>query len=118
MKRFLYERMVTEYSKETKEELIQRIISLKKIECEDRCFANQCFSGMSVSRINELFAALEELKKNPSHEDIENVIELSELAKNNWNYVLQGLEKINDGSRCNSELKDFKRRVNRNRESI
>ena len=42
MKRFLYERMITELSKESKEELIQRIMSLEEIECSDRAFANEC----------------------------------------------------------------------------
>lgn len=118
MKRFLYDRMVTEYSKETKEELVQRIMALEEIECEDRCFANQCFSNVTVLHINELFTALEEMKKDPSHENISNVIELSELAENSWNSILRGLSEMNDNSRCNRYLDDFKRRVENGRESI
>lgn len=44
----MYDRMVTEYSKETKEELAQRIMALEELECKDRCFANQCCAGASI----------------------------------------------------------------------
>lgn len=118
MKRFLYDRMVTEYSKETKEELVQRIMALEEIECEDRCFANQCFSNVTVLHINELFAALEEIKTNPSHENIAKVIKHVEWAENSWNCILRGLSEMNDNSRCNRYLDDFKRRVENGRESI
>lgn len=76
MKRFLYDYMVTEYSKETKEELVKRIMALEEIECKDRCFANQCFSNVTVLHINELFAALEEMKKNPSYENITKLLNM------------------------------------------
>ena len=98
MKRFLYDRMVTEYSKETKEELVQRIMALEEIECEDRCFANQCFSNVTVLHINELFAALKEMKVNPSYENIAKVIKHVEWAENSWNCILRGLSEMNDNS--------------------
>lgn len=118
MKRFLYDRMVTEYSKESKEKLIQRIMALEEIECEDRCFANQCFAGVTVMHINELFAALEEMKKDPSHENVAKAVELLEWAENSWNCILKGLSEMNDNSRCSRNLEDFKRRVESGRESI
>ena len=61
MKRFLYERMITELSKESKEELIQRIMSLEEIECSDRAFVNECQAGSTIYNINELFSALDDL---------------------------------------------------------
>ena len=48
MYKWVYDRMVTEYSKETKEELAQRIMALEELECKDRCFANQCCAGASI----------------------------------------------------------------------
>ena len=32
-------------------------------------------------------------------------------AESNWNYVKNGIAKINDDSRCSKALKDFKSRV-------
>lgn len=46
MKRFIYNKIVTDYSKKSKEELIQEIMALERIECSDRCFANQCEAGV------------------------------------------------------------------------
>ena len=60
MYKWMYDRMVTEYSKKSKEELVKRIMSLEEIECSDRCFANQCMAGSSMYDINELFSALED----------------------------------------------------------
>lgn len=37
-------------------------MSLKEIECSDRCFANQCEAGATIYNINELFSTLKELK--------------------------------------------------------
>lgn len=36
MRKDIYEMLVEDYSKESKEELVQRIISLGDIECNDR----------------------------------------------------------------------------------
>lgn len=45
MYKWMYDRMVTEYSKKSKEELVQEIMALEKIEGSDRCFANECQAG-------------------------------------------------------------------------
>lgn len=111
MKRFLYERMVTELSKETKEELIQRIMVLEKLECSDRAFANECRAGTTIYNINELFSALDELKENFTYEKAARVYELAENAKSDWNFIKREISEINDNSRVFKALDDFKKRV-------
>ena len=48
MYKWMYDRIVTEHSKKSKEELVQEIMSLEEIECSDRCFANECESGTTI----------------------------------------------------------------------
>lgn len=118
MKRFLYERMVTELSKESKEELIQRIMSLEEIECSDRTFANECQAGSTIYNINELFSALDDLKEKFTYEKAARVYELAENAKSNWNFVKSEIAEINDNSRVYKALDDFKNRVKSGEDSI
>ncbi len=113
MYKWMYDRMVTEYSKETKEELIQRIMALEEIECSDRCFANQCKAGASIYNINELFSALGDLQAGFTYEKAARLNELAEQAKTNWHYIASELNKLNDNSRCGKVLEDFKQRVAR-----
>ena len=61
MYKWMYDRMVAEYSKKSKEELVQEIMSLEEIECSDRVFANQCQAGTPIYNINELFLVLKDL---------------------------------------------------------
>lgn len=112
MYKWMYDRMVKEYEKETKEELAQRIMSVEEIECSDRCFANQCQAGLSIASINELFSALEDLKSGFTYEKAARVYELAETAQHEWNYICNGIAEINDNSRCSNQLEDFKRRIN------
>ena len=112
MYKWMYDRIVKQYEKESKEELVQRIMAMEEIECSDRCFANQCEAGTAICSINELFEALEELSSGFSYEKAAKVYELSELAKNNWNYIRNGLADINDACRCSKVLDGFKKRVN------
>lgn len=35
----------------------------------------------------------------------------NDTAESNWNYVKNGIAEINDNSRCNKALKNFKNRV-------
>ena len=81
MYKWMYDRIVKQYEKESKEELVQRIMAMEEIECSDRCFANQCEAGTAICSINELFEALEELSSGFSYEKAAKVYELSELAK-------------------------------------
>lgn len=137
MYKHMYDRMVTEYSKESKEELIQRIMSLEEIECSDRCFANQCQAGISIYNINELFSALEDMLSSFTHEKsarvqelmenakdsredmqssftyekVARVYELMENAKGSWGYIRNGISEMNDNTRCGKVLDDFKLRV-------
>lgn len=111
MYKWMYDRMVTEYSKETKEELVQRIMSLEEIECKDRCFANQCQAGTSIYNINELFSSLEDMQSSFSYEKATKVYELMESAKDSWNYIRNGIAEMNDNTRCSEALDNFKLRV-------
>ena len=120
MFKWMYDRMVTEYSKENKEELIQRIMASNELECKDRCFANECQAGTSVYNINNLFDAIESLKKclaNPESTEEElkkcanNLWLATDDAKGSWNYIRNGIAEINDDSRSGKQLENFKRRV-------
>ena len=111
MYKWMYDRMVTEYSKESKEELVQRIMSLEEIECSDRCFANQCMAGTSIYDINELFSALEDMQSGFTYEKAARVYELTENAKGSWNYIRNGISIMNDNTRCGKVLDDFKSKV-------
>ena len=110
MKRYLYKRMVTELSKESKEELIQRIMALEEIECSDRTFANECQAGTTIYNINELFSALDNLKENFTYEKAARVYKLAEKAKNSWDFVKREIAEINDNSRSYKMLNNFKKR--------
>ena len=111
MYKWMYDRMVTEYSKRSKEELIQEIMALEEIECSDRCFANQCEAGATIYNINELFSALKELKAGFTYEKADKVYELIEIAESSWNYVKNGIAEINNDLRCTTVLEDFKNKV-------
>lgn len=111
MYKWMYDRMVEEYSKETKEELTQRIMAADEIECSDRCFANQCQAGTSIYNINELFSALDDMQSGFTYEKAEKVYELMESAKGSWNYIKNGIAEMNDCLRSSRTLDDFKKRV-------
>lgn len=106
MKRFIYNKIVTDYSKKSKEELIQEIMALEKIECSDRCFANQCEAGNAISNINRLFAALNDTPEISNY--VRNIIVDAEIS---WEYITSGISTINDDSRCENALIEFKNRV-------
>ena len=108
MYKWMYDKMVTEYSKRSKEELVQEIMALEEIECSDRCFANECQAGATI---NELFSALKELKTGFTYEKAAKVYELMESAENSWNYIKREIAAMNDNSRCNKALEDFKNKV-------
>lgn len=106
MYKWMYSRIVTEHSKKSKEELIQEIMALEKIECSDRCFANQCEAGNALANINRLFAVLNDTPKISDY--IRNIIV---NAESSWEYITSGISTINDDSRCENALIEFKNRV-------
>ena len=86
---------------------------MEKIECNDRCFANQCYAGTVIYNINELFDALEDLQFGfLTTEKATKVYELAQVAKNDWDYIKHGLLKINNDRRSSEMLNIFKMRVN------
>lgn len=107
----MYDKMVTEYSKKSKEELVQEILVLKEIECSDRCFANECQVGTIIYSIDELFSALKDLKAGFTYEKAAKVYELMEAAESSWSYVENKIADMNDNSRCSKVLEDFKNRI-------
>jgi hypothetical protein len=111
MKKWVYYRMAEDYYKKSKEELIQEIASLSEIECEDRSFANQCQAGTAIYNINELFSALDDLKEGFSNEKGTKVYELLQEAKQSWDYIIEGLGRINDNERCSKKLMDIKETI-------
>ena len=113
----MYDRMGTEYSKESKDELVQRIMALEEIECSDRCFANQCMAGTPIYDINELFSALEDMQSNFTYEKAARVYKLIENAKGSWNYIRNGISEMNDNTRCEKVLDDFKSRIANTKDS-
>ena len=126
MYKWMYDRMVEEYSKESKEELIQRIMTFEELECKDRSFINQCQSGSTVYSINHLFETIETLKKCLADPDrtVENLQECflglwlsADSANIGWNYIKNGISQINDDSRVEKELEKFKRRVSKAKDS-
>lgn len=111
MYKWVYDKMVEEYKKESKEDLIIRMMATEEIELSDRCFANQCCAGTAIYSINELFSALDDLQSGFSYEKAARVYELAEMAKGNWNYIRNGLAEMKQDTRCGEKLDDFKERV-------
>ena len=52
MYKWMYDRIVKQYEKESKEELVQRIMAMEEIECSDRISARQ--EQQSVPLMNYL----------------------------------------------------------------
>lgn len=111
MYKWVYDRMIEEYEKESKQDLITRMMAIEEIELSDRCFANQCCAGTAIYSINELFSALDDLQSGFSYEKAAKVYELAEIAKGNWNYIKNGLVDMKQDTRCGEKLEDFRRRV-------
>ena len=111
MHKWMYDRMVAEYSKKSKEELIQEIISLQEIELSDRAFANECEAGTSVYNINELFSVLKDLKEEFTCEKVLKTCELMDRAESSWNFIVREIAEMNDDERQSKTLEDFKNRL-------
>lgn len=122
MKKWIYDKMVQDYSKKSKEELIIEIMSLNEIELKDRSFANQCSAGMTIFNINSLFETIETFKNclanpNSTEEELEkcadNIWSAVDNAKGSWNYIKSELSEIKDPERCCKNLEDFRLRVSK-----
>lgn len=111
MDKFLYKKMVKEFSKKSKEELVQRIMALQEIECSDRAFANQCQSGTIIYDINELFSALDDLTKDFTSGKVEETHELINNAKCSWDFIKNNIAEINDNSRIYAALENLKEKI-------
>lgn len=111
MYKWMYDRMVTEYSKKSKEELVQEIMSLEEIECSDRAFANQCQAETPIYNINELFLVLKDLKEGFTYEKATKVYALMDRAESSWNFITNEIAEMNDDERQSKALEDFKNRV-------
>lgn len=120
MKKFIYDKQVEEYSKENKEELIQRILSLQEIECKDRSFANHCKAGDSCYNINLLFDEIEKIQKNTQNSNItlselnkqiSDLLFIANDAKSSWQYIKDGLQEMNNSSRTACELIKLKEEI-------
>lgn len=106
MNKWMYERLVETNSKKSIEELTQEILAFEEIECNDRCFANQCEAGNAITNINKLFDALNTMENVPN-----SVRLIIENAKISWEYITNGINRMNDNSRCENALIEFKNRV-------
>lgn len=106
MDKWMYERMTKENSEKSTEELTQEILALEEIECNDRYFANQCEAGNAIANINKLFGALNTMENVPN--SVRLIIENAEIS---WEYITSGIAEMNNDSRREAALKDFKERV-------
>jgi len=107
----MYDRLLKEYDRKSKEELFQEIQALKDIECSDRCFANECEAGSSIYDINELFTALNELRSELTKDKIDKIYEIMEVAEQSWLYIVNELSEMNNPYRFDKVLKDYKQMV-------
>lgn len=112
MYKWVYDRMVEEYQKEEKINLIHKIMSYSNIEASDRCFANQCYSGADIYNIERLF---EHLRENVTQGDYD-LIERLKAATSSLEYIRNGLSEMRRGTRISEAEKDFEKRVSEAKE--
>ena len=111
MYKWMYDRLKKEYSKESKDDLIQRILSAEEIETKDRCFAHECYAGTTIADINELFLSLEDIKTQFTYEKLNKTLELFDIANNRWKFIKSELRKIGDDTRIEKNLVNLKQRI-------
>lgn len=107
MHKWVYDRMVEEYEKKNKIDLICQIMSYRDIEVSDRCFANQCCASVEAYNINELFEYLREIVSQGDSKLLERV----EKAESSWKYIRNGLSEMKRDTRASEAERDFKERV-------
>lgn len=111
MKKCHYDMMVKDYSKESKEELVQRIMAESEIETSDREFANHCLASTIAADINEMFEIMNDLKQKFSYSKAAKLYEASDKAEKGWKFILSRLQEINDPKRSSEAFENFKERV-------
>lgn len=117
MYKWMFDKLVEEYKKESIENLAGKLIAMQNIECNDRSFANQCEAGTSIYFLNEFFEKVEKLCNSDSQTEkdtlIEEIKECFVEAKGSYSYIRNGIRSINDDQRCNREtvkvLNDIRR---------
>ncbi len=112
MYKWVYDKMVEEYQKKEKIDLIHQIMSYSNIEVSDRCFANQCCAGADVCNINEFF---EYLQENVGLGDC-GILERLKKATSSWEHIRNGLSEMKRDTRVSEAEKDFEKRVSEAKE--
>lgn len=107
MYKWIYDRMVEEYEKEEKIDLIHKIMSYSNIELADRCFADSFCIGMDVYNINTLFELLENRLCPQDHE----LISALNSAIGSFNNIKRGLSEMRRATRASEAEKNFKERI-------
>lgn len=107
----VYDRMVEEYKKEEKTDLINRIMSYSDIEVSDRCFANQCFSGSAIYNINTIFEYLQDGLSRNQYDSI--TAGQIKDALSSWEYIRNGLAEMKRATRVSEAEQDFKKRISK-----
>lgn len=105
--------MLQEYSKMSKEELVQEIMASSEIEVSDRCFANEVFAGTTAMHINRMFELINDLDKKFSYKKADELKEAARDAQKAWDFIKAELHEMNDNGRAPAKLKDFRERVAR-----
>lgn len=117
MYKWIYDRLIGEYKKESKKELANQIIALKNIETSDRAFANECLAGSTVMRINELFEEIDRLKevsisKNElSIEELSRLFDLMDSAMSSWKSITKEFIDMRNPERFSNEICDLKQKI-------
>lgn len=109
MYKWVYDRMVEEYKKEEKIDLINKIMSYSNIEVSDRCFANECCSGSAIYNIDTLFEHLKDgmLQSGCNGETVKKI----KNALASWEYIKRELAEMRRDTRVSEEERGFKKRV-------
>ena len=117
MYKWMYDRLIGEYKKESKKELANQIIALKNIETSDRAFANECLSGSIVMRINKLFEEIDKLKeisisKNElSIEELSRLFDLKDSAMLSWKSITKEFVTMRNPERFSNGICDLKQKI-------
>lgn len=116
MYKWMYDRLIGEYKKESKKELANQIIALKNIETSDRAFANECLAGSTVMRIDELFEEIDRLREVSVSKNELNIEELSRLfvlmdsAILSWKSITKEFIEMRNPERFSNEICDLKQK--------
>lgn len=113
MEKWIYNRLLEQYGKESKEELAQEIMALNRVVSSDKDFASQYQTSTAIHHMDELLNAVKELKEEMQDDKkASKVFELAEEAKHGLEYIKEGLSKMNDTERARKSLEELKEEVN------